>query len=786
MIKNHLKITSRNIMRHKGYSFINISGLAVGMACTILIFLWVQHELNYDRFHKNAEQIYRVNLEEHRHDGVHHHPWTPFPLAETLKEQFPEIVASTRLRGDHFNVKYQDKSFHEYEFLFVDPDFFEIFSFPLIHSGNPSLLLADPKSIVITDRMANKYFGEQTNPVGKILSLDNKVDFTVSGIVHIPDNTDFKADFYLSFKAYELFKVSLAELESNWKGKNFHAYILLGKDSSSLLLEKKISGFLKKYNPEREERLTLQELSQVHLYNPDGTGDNIRYVYVFSIIAIFILLIACVNFMNLATARSEKRAKEVGLRKSLGAKRPQLVKQFLTESVILSLFSFVISLSIVEALLPLFNTLSGKQLTLDFSNLKILLGLTVVALLTGILSGSYPALFLSSFTPVKVLKGTFFSLAKGSRLRNSLVIFQFSLSITLIICTAIVYSQLKYIQNKDVGLDKENLVYILMEGESKYKYETVKKELLKHPGILSASACHILPSEIYVWAGYLDWEGKLPDQKVYFAFSFVDFDYIPTFKMEIKAGRNFSREFPTDKENFILNEEAVRQMNLESPIGKQFSFWGNKGKIIGVVKDFNFQHLGNKIAPLVLSPGDWGDSKRYLVMRTKPGNPSGMIEHLREVWNRVNPGFAFDYHFFDETYDLMYRNEKRLGKILFYFAFLAIFISCLGLFGLASFLAERRTKEIGIRKTLGASVPGITIMLSKKFTGLVVLANVIGWPIAFYIMKHWLQQFVYRTSIGIEIFIWGGITALSIAWLTISYQSIKAALANPVEALRYE
>ena len=773
-------------MRNKGYSLINISGLAVGMACTILIFLWVQHELSYDRFHQNAEQIYRVNLESHRHDGVYHHPWTPFPLAETLKDQYPEIVASTRLSWDHFNVKYQDKSFHEYEFLFVDPDFFEIFSFPLIHPGNPSLLLPDPNSIVITDAMAKKYFGEQTDPVGKVLSLDNKVDFKVSGIVHIPDNTDFKADFYLSFKAFELFNASLADLESDWKSNNYHVYILLGKDSSSLRLEKKISGFLNKYNPERKDLLTLQELSQVHLYNPDGTGDNILYVYVFSIIAIFILLIACVNFMNLATARSEKRAKEVGLRKSLGAKRPQLVKQFLTESVILSLFSFVISLTIVEALLPLFNTLSGKQLALNFSNLNILMGLTGVALLTGILSGSYPALFLSSFTPVKVLKGTFFSLAKGSRLRNSLVIFQFTLSITLIICTAIVYSQLKYIQNKDVGLDKENLVYILMEGESKYKYETLKKELLKHPGIRSASACHILPSEIYVWAGYLDWEGKLPDQKVYFNFSFVDFDYIPTFKMKIKAGRNFSREFPTDKENFILNEEAIRQMNLESPIGKQFTLWEHKGTIIGIVKDFNFQHLGNKIAPLVLSSGDWGDKKRYLVMRISPGNPTRMIDHLRQVWNRVNPGFAFDYHFFDETYDRLYRNEKRLGKILFYFAFLAIFISCLGLFGLASFLAERRTKEIGIRKTLGASVPGITLMLSKKFTGLVVLSNVIAWPIAYYIMKNWLQQFAYRTVIGIEIFIWGGITALAIAWLTISYQSIKAALANPVEALRYE
>ncbi len=786
MLKNHLKIIFRNIMRHKGYSFINISGLAVGMACAILIFLWVQHELSYDRFHKNAKQVYRVNLESHRHDGVHHHPWTPFPLAETLKDQYPEIVAATRLNWDHFNVKYQDKSFHEYEFLFVDPDFFEIFSFPLIHPGNSSMLLSDPNSIVITDRMAKKYFGEQTNPVGKVLSLDNKVDFKVSGIVHIPDNTDFKADFYLSFKAYELFNVSLADLLSNWKGKNYHAYILLDKNSSSLQLEKKISGFLEKYNPERKELLTLQELNQVHLYNPDGTGDGIRYVYVFSIIAIFILLIACVNFMNLATARSEKRAKEVGLRKTLGAKRPQLVKQFLTESVLLSLFSFVISLTIVEAFLPLFNTFSGKQLALDFSNLNILLGLIGVALLTGILSGSYPALFLSSFTPVKVLKGTFFSLAKGSRLRNSLVIFQFTLSITLIICTAIVYSQLKYIQNKDVGLDKENLLYILMEGESKYRYKTVKKELLKHPGIRSVSACHILPSEIYVWAGYLDWEGRLPDQQVYFAYSFVDFDYIPTFKMEIKTGRNFSLEFPTDKDNFILNEEAVRQMNLESPVGKQFTLRRHKGTIIGVVKDFNFQHLGNKIAPLVLSSADWGEKKRYLVMRISPGNPTRMIDHLRKVWNRVNPGFAFDYHFFDETYDRLYRNEKRLGKILFYFSFLAIFISCLGLFGLASFLAERRTKEIGIRKTLGASVPGIAVMLSKKFTGLVVLSNVIGWPIAYYIMKNWLGHFAYRTGIGIEIFLLGGITALSIAWLTISYQSIKAALANPVDALRYE
>jgi putative ABC transport system permease protein len=785
MFKNYLKIAIRNILRYKVYSFINIAGLAVGMACTIMILLWVQHELSYDRFHKNGENIYRVTMKDHRHDGVHHHPWLPFPLARALEEQFPEIVASTRLAWSHFMVKYKDKIYNESEFCFVDPPYFEIFSFPLLQ-GDPYMALSDPKSIVITDKMAKKYFADQ-NPVGKILTLDNEVDFKVSGVVHIPGNSDFQSDFYLSFAAYRYFNIKLGELMPNWKGKNYHTYVLLRKNSSAAFLENKIAGLLKKHNPERNEVLTLQKLSRVHLYNPDGTSNGITYVYVFSIIAGFILLIACVNFMNLATACSEKRAKEVGLRKTAGAKRSQLVIQFFTEAILLSLFAFVTALTVVEAFLPVFNEISGKKLALDFSNLDIILGLITVALLTGIFSGSYPALFLSSFKPVTVLKGAFSTPPRRSILRNCLVIFQFALSVILIICTCIVYSQLKYIQNRDLGLDKEHLAYILMEGESKYKYETVKKELLKHPGIINASACHLLPSNIPVWAGYLDWEGKTPDTSVYFAFSFVDFDYIPTYRMQIKEGRNFSRQFPADANNYIINEEAVRQMGLKTPIGKQLDFWGHKGKIIGVVKDFNFRHLGNKIAPLVLSAaGEWGMDKKYLAARIKPGNPAETINHFRRVWKSINPNFSFDYHFFDETYDRLYMSEQRLEKILFSFSVLAIFISCLGLFGLASFMAEQRTKEIGIRKVLGATVPGIVLLFSGKFVKWVMISNIIAWPAAYYLMNQWLRYFAYRTDIHIGIFVFSGLTALVISLLSLSYQSIKAATANPVQSLRYE
>jgi ABC-type antimicrobial peptide transport system permease subunit len=784
MFRHLLKTAFKNILRYKVYTALNILGLSVGMACAILILLWVQHELGFDRFHENSRQIFRVNLKENLHDGIHQHPWTPFPLAKALEDHYPEIMASTRIRRDHFMVSRGEKTFYENNFFFVDPAFFRMFSFPQVFPGNPSRLLSDPGSIVISGEMAEKYFGAGENPVGQILNLDNKRDFMVSGVVRIPDNTEFKADFFLSFQAYDLFNISLADLTANWKGKNYHAYVLVGEGVSVLRLENKISGFLKEYNPEKDQKITLQKLSRVHLFKADGSSNGIHYVTIFSIIALFILLIACVNFMNLSTARSEKRSREVGLRKTIGAGRGELIIQFLSESIMLSGFSFLLSLVIVEGFMPVFRQLSGKQLGLDYSNIHILLGLCGVVLLTGLLSGSYPALYLSSFSPVKILKGTYSSARRGSLFRNSLVIFQFTLSVTLFICTVVVYSQMKYIQNKNLGLDKENLVYVLMEGESKYKYKTLKMELLKNPHVRSASACNILPSEIYIWAGYLDWEGRRPDQKVYFNYSFVDFDYIPTFKMEIKQGRNFSRDFPSDQNNFIINQEAARQMGLASPVGKQLDFWGHKGEIIGVVKDFNFQHLGNKIAPLVLSTGTFGDSKRYLVARIRPGELPETISHFKTVWSRVNPGFAFEYHFFDERYERLYRNEKRLEQILFYFAVLAIFISCLGLFGLASFMAERRTKEIGIRKTLGATVTGITVMLSKKFTGMVVMANLVGWPVAYLAMKNWLGSFAYKTGIGPGLFLLSGITTLLIAWLTVSFQSVRAALTNPTEALR--
>jgi len=781
---NSIKVSLRKIRRQKWYSLISVTGLAVGIACSVLILLWVRHELSYDRFHKSAENIYRVIMEDHLNDGISVHPWLTFPLGPALKNEFPEIAAFSRYRPDDMVVRYKEKAYTETDFLTVDPSFFEIFSFPFLQ-GNPAEALADPHSIVIRDTMAEKYFGGE-DPIGKALNLSGRADLAVSGVVHIPDESDFQFDFFFSFQSYPLFNVDLAPLEANWSGKNYHIYLLLQKDSSAVLLEKKIAGFLKLRTPGQKEVLRLQKLSRIHLFKPDGSDGAMRYVRIFTLIAVFILLIACVNFMNLATARFEGRAKEVALRKTLGGTRWQLIRQFFSESLLHSGLAMAAALLLVELALPTFNQITVRRLSLDLSHTDLIFGLLAIVLLAGFISGLYPALFLSSFAPARVSKTFSHPRGHGSLFRKMLVVFQFALSTMLIIGTLVVKSQISFIMNRDLGMSKENIVYHLMQKKTRDSVEVVREELLKHPDILSIAGCSSLPSNIQSWIGYLDWEGRSPERRVFPAFMSVDYDFITTAGLTVIEGRDFSRSRPVDAENFIINETAFRQIGIENLIGLELRFWGHKGQIVGVVKDFTNRHMSSTTAPMILSAGSWGANRNYLLLRLRPGNPTRALKHFRQVWEKANPGFPCEYEFLDEAFDRMYTNEQRLSRILFSFAVLAVIISCLGLVGLSFYTAEEKTKEIGIRKVLGASPWKIISLLSLNFTKLVIIANAVAWPTAYLVMQRWLQDYAYRTSIGIWVFVLAGGLGLFIALLSVGYQTLRAATANPVNSLRYE
>ena len=785
MIKNYLKIALRNIKKHTWYSFINIAGLAIGMTCCILILLWVQDELSYDRFHENASDIYRVIQDINFAD--HSTTWTitQGPLGPSLKKDFPEIINATRITGRGFRLTYNDRSFDEVVVM-ADPSIFEMFSFPLI-KGNPATALSDPNSIVLNAEMAEKYFGDE-NPIGKTIQADNEYDFLVSGVLKkIPHNSHLQFDFIIPF----IFGRELNYTVDRWGNSQFRTYVQIQKGIPVQEVIQKISGYLyEKPTIEKDARLNLQPLTRIHLhsnYEFDTAHGDITYVALFSLVAFFILFIACSNFMNLATARSGNRAKEVGMRKVAGAHRSSIIKQFFGESILLAFIALFFSLILVKLLLPAFNNLAAKELSLNISgNLLGLLMLFGIALLTGIISGSYPAFFLSSFQPVKVLKGSLRSGQKGSVFRKILVVTQFSLTILLIICTGIVQNQLNYLRNKKLGYDKEHLIYMGMRGDMRAEFDPLKNELLINSNILGITASSNVPTYGYTFSNSLwRWEGQNPDEETLMRAVFIDYDYFKTFGMEIAEGRSYSKDFSTDTtEAIIVNEAAVKAMRMESPLGKRLSLNEQNYQIIGVVKNYNFRSLRQRIDPLILLFNP--QASRVLFAKLKSDNISQTIGYIEKIREKFAPVYPFNYHFLDEALDDLYRSEERVGTIFRCFSVLAIFISCLGLFGLASFMAEQRTKEIGIRKVLGATVSNIVLLLTKEFTKWILVANIIVWPIAYYATNKWLQGFAYRTTIGLWIFILAAAMVLLIALLTVSYQSFKAATANPIDSLKYE
>ena len=785
MFKNYFKTTLRNLKRHKGYSFINITGLALGIACTILILLWVQDELSYDRFNKSADQIYRVVKYSDYGGDILHVALTPGPLARAMKEELPEVLKATAFDFAGGIARYKDRLFSDVKVASVEPNFFEIFSYPLI-MGDPETALSDKNSIIITKRLAERIFGSE-DPMGKVLNFNKTYDYEVTGIMEdIPHNSHLQFECVIPFKKLEEFGRSV----NNWKPNSFYTYIMLRKGVSEKEFNKKILNFKREHYPDCRDFLYLQPLTKIHLYSDlgydiSGHGD-IKYVIIFSLVAGFVLLIACINFMNLTTARSGNRAKEVGLRKVVGATRKGLILQFFSESVMMSFIALILAVLMVSLLLPFFNELSGKQLNLNtHGNISILCGLLMITLVTGLFSGSYPALLLSSFHPVKVLKGTLKAGAKSSLFRKILVVTQFTLSVFLIISTLVVSSQLHYIRTMKLGFEKRHLIYTNIPFEYETKYESLKNELLKNAEITNVTRMRSFPTSDHVNSySDLSWEGKNPEYKYLFCIHDVGYDFFKTFGMTMAEGRSFSRELQTDEGAYILNEKAVEVMGIQNPVGKMFAEGERSGQIIGVVRNFHFKSLKKQIEPLVFRLPL--HHARIVFIKVSSTNVINTLRNVEKIWKKYVPDNPIDFRFLDDDYDRLYRSESRMGTLFGYFTLLAIFIAGLGLFGLASFMAQQRTKEIGIRKALGASVSRIFILLSREFLILIVISNTVAWPFAYYFMKNWLQNFSYHTDIKLIAFMVSFVLSIIVTLLTVSYQSFKAALANPVDSLRYE
>ena len=781
MIRNYFITAFRNIFRHKGYSLINIAGLAIGLACCMLIFLWIKHEWSYDRFHENKENIYRIVVSWPRGNETGRTWRTPPPLAVSLQNDLVEVEAASRFYTvSDLLVEREDNHFKE-TIGFADPALFSIFTLPM-EQGDQTSLLSDPQSIVISESTARKFFGQE-DPVGKSMVVNDNLIFHVSAVIEdIPKNSILDCPIFIPFSHLE--NITNMGNEKDWGDFGYNTFVLLGKNVDPGLVNLKLKDYLdvKWENPDNDTELALQPLTSIHLYALGG-GGPIVYIWIFSIIAVFILLIACINFMNLATARSAARAKEIGIRKVIGAERKRIMQQFLCESLFLSFIALIVALLIVglsmRTMLDLVDVSSGSRLF----NLSILPLFIVITIATGILAGIYPALFLSSFRTVQVLKG---KQRSGSPLfRKVLVVFQFSISVFLLIGLFLVSRQMNFLHEKPLGFSKEQIVYISLNETLVRKFEPFRQELLNNSGVLHVSAVSNYLGQGPKWStSGIKWEGKDPDDGYSLSILYADYGFADTFQLELAAGRFFSREYESDKNNFVVNETAVQGMDVEIPLDMEISISGQHGRIIGVLKDFHFGPLHNEVQPLavIMQPVYY----RYAAVKIRSEDVPVTIGNIEKTFEEFSPKYPFEYTFLDEILDLSYKAEQRSQILLKYFVLLAVFISCMGLFGLASFMAEKRTKEIGIRKVLGASETGIFVLISRSFVIWVLISNLIAWPLAYFAMNRWLQNFAYRAPISLWSFIFAGIISLGITLLTISWQSLRVARRDPAHTLKYE
>ncbi|MBU8922929.1 MAG: ABC transporter permease [Bacteroidales bacterium] len=798
MLKNFVVTVLRNMRKHKIYSSINVLGLAVGMACVILISLYIKMELSFDRFHEKVDRICRLEAILTLGEKPNPIASTNFPPTLAMRDDYPEVVNSVRfVPRRKVLVGYGHAEFYEENIFYAEESVFDIFTFPMI-KGDPATALAAANTVVITEEMAGKYFGTE-NPVGKSLKLNNQTEFEVTGVIeNIPGNSHLTFDMLLSFQTFLEQRRQVVESWSSYFG--CYGFVLLAEGTDYRDLEAKLPGMKEKYLGDSmkgsgvDVEYFLNPITNIHLHSHKrhemSSNSDIMYIYIFGVVALFILLMACINFMNLATARSAARAGEIGMRKVLGASRRQIIFQFFGESVFYSLVSLVIAIILAKVSMPLFNSLASRELEISFSRMPWLIpALAGLAIFVGLVAGSYPAILLSRFNPVKVLKSKVNAHASNPGFRKVLVVAQFTISIALIIATLIVIDQLDYMKNRHLGFDKEQVVVIPIKEQSMTRRtEEVKSEMLRLRGVSGATASSHVPGGNSSGGSFVP-EGMPDGASIMMNVQNIDEDYVEVMGMELVMGRSFSKDMPADSaQSIMVNEAALRLAGWDDAIGKSIYNAGDpdrvKRDVVGVIRDFHYKSLHMVIEPLfiTISRGFY----RNVFVRIEPGNVGETLASLEKVWKQFDPDRPFEYYFLDESFDGLYRVEEKLQKIFFNFTLLAIFIACLGLFGLASFAAEQRTREIGIRKVLGASVSGIVMLLTKEFTKWVLISNLIAWPVAWYAMKKYLDNFAYHTEIRWGFFLFSGAAALVIALATVSFQTAKAAATNPVEAIKYE
>ncbi len=810
MFKNYFKIAWRNLARYRFISFINLFGLTVGLTCCLLILTYIINELSYDRYNKDADQVYRVTRTFYNGNGEQTLKLSAIapPFGYYMPSDFPEIQKMTRLLNNgSLPFRYKDKLINQPDVYFADENLFDVFTVKVL-KGNPKTALSDPFSVMLTEETAKKYFGNE-DPINKVLRANNQFDVKVTGIYKaFPPNAHLHPDILVSFNTLKDSAVYGAEnLRTNWGNNSFFTYIKLPKNYDIKKMEARFSAFLDNHmagqyggvKPSKATSLGLQKLTDIHLYShtdyeAEPNGDIAR-VYIFSAIALFILLIACINYMNLSTARSAIRAKEIGIRKVIGARRKELVFQFLSESIIISWVATLFAFICLYFTLPWLNQLSGQELSISLLlKWQVLIPLFLTPFIVGFISGVYPALFMSSFKPVKTLKGIFKVSGSSINFRKVLVVTQFAISIILIITTIVVFQQLHYMQNASLGYDKDHVVTLPYYGQLNNQYESFRNTLLRNPNIKSVGLSSRIPT-----GRLLDDMGasapgadSMVPIKADIRYVATDYDFIPTYGIRMVAGRNFSREYGTDTSNFVINESAVKAVGWKSPeeaVGKDFKYGTLTGHIIGVMKDFNFESFHEKIKPLIfIMPASSGNNSFYnsISLKISGQNVSSALTTLQDAWQRYLPDLPYQYSFLDEKFSKLYQAEQRQETIFTVFACIAIFIACLGLFGLSAFAITQRVKEIGVRKVLGANVGSIVSLLSKDFVKLVLISAIIAFPVAWYAMTKWLQDFAYRIDIHWWVFILAAILTLLVALATVSFQAIKAASANPVKSLRSE
>lgn len=785
MIQNYIKTAWRNLVKNKFYSVINIAGLTLGLAIGILILLWVQDELSFDSFHKNAANIYRLEISGGTGKSKQIFTAGVAPIGPLSKQQLPEVTEQVRLTGNGFYslYKYGDKVFGDEYAMFADPSFFSVFDFPLI-KGNNARPFVDDNSVVITETTAEKFFGN-TDPIGKVIVADDKQNLTVSGVIaDFPKNSSMRYDMLMpmSFNLKAMLKQGM-DMSNNFGYLDYDTYLVLKPGTSLKTLATQIRQIHLNHKPDdTDAEYLLLPLAKMHLYNADMTDKGISTIRMFIGIALLILVIACINYVNLSTARSMLRSKEISMRKIVGAGKAQLFLQFIIETALLFSLAAVLALGLIYVLMPLFNQVAGKQLVLNLADYHIWMVIAVAITATLIASSIYPAILLSSFEPLKALKGKISAGVGDVMFRKILVVTQFAFSILLIIGTIVITSQLNYIRSKNLGFDKTDVISVWMRDMDKH-YDAVKAELLKSPGVLDVTRSNQNIVRFQGFTGSVDWDGKDPKDNVIMHPIVVDKNLISFFKMKLVSGASFTGSV-NDTAHFILNEAAIKQMGIKDPVGKRFTMQGNKGTIIGVVKDFHYASMKEKIAPAIFWYAPRYMNKLY-IKTTRRDAPKALAAAEKQ-FKTYNGQYPFGYAFLDDVFNGLYQSEQQEGTLFTYFASIAIAISCLGLLGLAAYTAQVRTREIGVRKVLGASVAGITAMLSFDFIKLVIIAIVIASPVAWYAMNKWLQDFAYRVDMQWWVFAVAGLMAIIIAFATISYQAIKTALMNPVTSLRSE